>query len=977
MYNNIMLEIENIVKNYTLTKIEEIKVLKKISLSFSDTGFVSILGPSGCGKTTLLNIIGGLDRYTDGDLIIDGKSTKFYNDHDWDTYRNRKIGFVFQTYNLISHLSVLSNVEISLTLAGIGKEERKKQAISALKRVGLEDQIHKKPNQLSGGQMQRVAIARAIVNNPSIILADEPTGALDSETSVIVMDLLKEISKEKLVIMVTHNKDLSTKYSDRIIEMLDGQIKEDKVVKPENCINLQPVIKEKVIVNDEKKTKKEKTSMSFLTSLSLSLRNISAKKGRSILTAIASSFGVIGVGLVLALSNGFSSYVTRLEEATASNSPVTISNVTYSYKVNENLPTYDKFPDDDKIVVVQEEDTQSYISIAHRNNFTQDFINYLDNIDNTQYKGSVASKLINFNNLNLNMLSYNGSNYTYVNPYTNTDNSLTSSIASVTGLPKTILHEMYGKEAYIRKSYDVYGNYPSENGVDTDGDGEIDTFEIALVVDSYNRVTANTLVKFGLYEEEQIKEVQTIDFNNFIGKNYKFFVNDQLYDDSIKLSTIVSGGTETFTYKDLEGNTQTYDLDYPDSEICQYGEFMSYPNYYDDMYNGRFTLNGKQITPYNLKVTSILRVKKDAIIDYMPTSLCYTEGFKNFIVEKNSQSEYANTIKRNAAFGSSKELEKLLSTTNYISFFNTYFNKSVEVPSYMSELPETTIDQFVTAFGGLVKYYVPYVSYSNNSYVFNGSIFTNPAYFYQNCNERGSLFQKTDAISQVIDNVINGDFESLLKLIVKNPEVAKDAIIYFGYMISSSNNIKSIILFPSSLTKKPDMIQYLKNYNEGKSDADQIVYSDFIGTFTDSIGEMVNIISIVLVAFAAISLVVSSVMTGIITYNSVIERTKEIGIYRAIGARKNDVGRLFRSENILQGFGSGMIGIIFTYLLSIPINIIVNAMYPSYNIGSIAFLAPLAGFILLALAITLAFIAALIPAAVASNKDPVISLRTE
>ncbi|MEG0034092.1 MAG: ATP-binding cassette domain-containing protein [Bacilli bacterium] len=991
-----MLELKNIYKNYILTKTEDVKVLKDVNLIFEEHKFISILGPSGCGKTTLLNIIGGLDRYTSGDLVIDGKSTKDFTDKDWDAYRNRKIGFVFQTYNLIPHLSVLGNIEISLTLAGIGIEKRREMAINALTKVGLEAEIKKRPNQLSGGQMQRVAIARAIVNNPSIILADEPTGALDSETSVIVMDILKEISKDKTIIMVTHNKDLAYKYSDKIVEMLDGRIVgyEDNKKKKEN---IEPINKEKteeVLINeieqpietintqnnkDHKKIKNPRTSMGFFTSVNLAWKNIFAKKGRSILVSVASSFGVIGVGLVLALSNGFTTYITRLEEATAQNSPLTISNMTYSYVKNENKVEYDVFPDDNQIHIYKEDEAKSYVTEVHRNNFSLDYINYLNDIANTKYASSLGSKLINFNNINMGLFSNDGEKVVNVNPYRSTDSSLISDIASITGLPKTILHEMYGKEDYIRKSYDVFGVFPSQEMVDTNGDGETDTFEVSLVVDSYNRVSQKTLVDFGLYNKNQLKDLKTINFNDFIGKEYKFYINDEVYDEGTIKSHVYPEKTSSISFMDETGAIQKFDVTLPSTTTEQYVPVYDVSNSANkSLYNETFVANGKVAKAYKLKVTSILRVKKDAILDYMPTSICYNECFKNFVMTHNNKSKLVNTIKDNLYFNSLSELERILTKTNYLAFMNEKFGTKYKIPAAMSVLKQPKLEEIMDAYNKLVHFTVPFQDFVNGSgYEYSDSYYTSASGFFSTVNYHGGTYEMTDAMKTAFDLLGNNDIENLFRLFAQQPTLAKDFVIYLGYILSQSSNILSIILFPSSLTKKAQLIEYLNAYNVGKKDADQIIFSDYIGTFTNSIGEMVNIISIVLVAFAAVSLVVSSVMTGIITYNSVIERTKEIGILRAIGARKRDVGRLFRTENIMQGFAAGLIGIIMTYILSAPLNYIINIIYPSYNIGNIAFLNPLAGFILVVLAIALSFIASLIPSSVASRKDPVVSLRTE
>lgn len=957
-----MLVLKNIVKDYTLGQKDSVRALKDISVAFEKSGFVSILGQSGCGKTTLLNIIGGLDKYTSGDLLIDGISTKDYKDKDWDLYRNNKIGFVFQNYNLIPHLSILENVMIPLSLNGENAASRKEKAIKALEQVGLKENFKKKPNQLSGGQAQRVAIARALVNDPEIILADEPTGALDSQTSVLVMEILKEISKTKLVIMVTHNQALANEYSTRIITMKDGEITGD---------NNNPNI-----VNESSENKIEgKTSMGFLTAIKMALKNIFTKKGRVAMISVASSFGVIGVGLVLALSNGFEGYIKRVEESTANNAPITISNRAINYKINENLEEYEQFPTNEEVNVYDASQNQLLVETIHTNKLDKQFLKYIDDIDKTEkYKGTLSSYLVNYTLPQYAIVSKSIEEDKYT--FFDSNTKVNSTLASLTGfasLPNTIFHELYGDQEYIEKTYDVIkGNYP-KNDMYIDENGN-KTFDIVLIVDKYNRIDKSTLVSLGLINEES--KTKTISFDDILETKLKFYKNDEIYyfneenpDDLYDTAVYRDFPTQNLTVYDENGNELSTKLPFPKHKGVQYIDYSKDQGMLKDLYNGNFSFkkNGLNHTAddITLKISGILRVNKTAFSDFMPMSLAYTNGFKTYANDKNKNSNISKFIDKNImvledGFQSLqnyiRDLTSEESTADPTEIINK-FNRA-----FATFLPFTTINRNGdNKFEGnySTSYYVGgYGTSLKKIYGYGGNIELDP--------------ELKDILSA--EEIDQGE---LVSYFVTHYDQVIPTINYMAAELNTATLIESVILFASSLSNKDLVKEYLDNYNIGKETADTIQYSDIIGTLTDGLGQMIDIISIVLIVFASISLVVSCVMTGIITYNSVLERIKEIGVLRAVGARKKDVGRLFKSESTIIGVVSGILGVVATYLMSIPINLILNSVFPDYNIGSIANLDVLAAIVLVIISGVLAFISGIIPARNAARKDPVIALRSE
>lgn len=981
-----MLELRGIKKDYFVDK-QPVPALKGIDLCFSDAGFVSVLGPSGCGKTTLLNIIGGLDHYSEGDLLIDKKSTKEFTDREWDAYRNERVGFVFQSYNLIPHMSVLANVEVGLMLNGVRKAQRRERALKALESVGLKDEAKKKPNQLSGGQMQRVALARAIVNEPKIILADEPTGALDSTTSVQVMEILKEVSKTKLVIMVTHNRELAEQYSERIIEMKDGEITKDSA----------PL----EFASDETEGKEinKKTSMSFLTALKSSFGNIRTKKGRTIMTAIASSIGIIGVALVLSVSNGFSNYVANVERSVASAVPISIIPTTYTYSGSITVE-YENYPDDEFVNVYDSSSTS--ILKVHQNKFTQEYYDYLQALLNDPVKSKwVDSILFNRVNQDFHLLTKVGNYIFQPNQYRSAGFG-GSLINSATGLPNYIFHELFGEKESITEWYDVIaGKYPTAKD------------EIVLIVDRANCVDQSTLYNLGFLDPDNAVGEKQISFDDVLNKTYKvyrsvdWYGNDEYKTIEKKVYEIDQFNTETFQ---LEGHESTQEIHY-----------FQRTHGFGDVYN-----HDELYHPLELKVVGILRPSPTSYINLMPSSLGYTTALKDYMSADGTDDPDAAVAAANQALD--KKIKEAASTNVFLSkpdefsntdglnVLNNYFSSinakgkgeshtlqeilSLIQSGQSSQLDESDTNKLATAVSGLssaLSNALDFTTYwaESNATKPNTVSLNN---FLVNCQKVGAeLRQDTVTLDATMDSIAAlfvkyGGFENFFKNAPKsffnqfaNLERSNPAAIDYLALMNQFSIVSSILIFPSSLTVKEDLTNYLSAYNHYNYDLsmserpenEQILYSDIMGTFTESLSVLINVISVVLIVFASISLVVSSIMTGIITYVSVVERTKEIGILRACGARKKDVGRLFEAECVIIGTLAGAIGILLTILIDLPIGRIIDALYPGNNLATIASLNPWHALVLLALAILLAFVSGLVPARIAAKKDPVTALRTE
>ena len=851
-----LLKLNNIKKNYE-TGNESVKALKGINIEFRENEFVSILGPSGCGKTTLLNIIGGLDHYTSGDLTIDGISTKKYKDRDWDTYRNHRIGFVFQNYNLITHQSVLSNVELALTLSGVDKHIRRKKAIEVLEKVGLKDQMYKKPNQMSGGQMQRVAIARALVNDPDILLADEPTGALDTKTSVQIMEILKEISKDRLIIMVTHNPELAEKYSTRIINLLDGEVTSDS--KPYSSK------KEEKEKKKEEKKKAKKTSMSFLTAMNLSLNNLMTKKGRTILTAFAGSIGIIGIALILSISNGVQQYINNVEEETLTSYPLTVQEETV--EISDLITTLQ--PDADKEV---HEDGKIYsndvmsemmatMSAKVQSNNLEAFKSYIES-DETNIQDYTSAISYSYN-LNLQIYKDDTDEIVQVNPNTVLDelgmsmNEMQSAFVST-----DVFSEMFDSEEMNKQMYDlVAGSWPTKYN------------EVVLVVDENNEISDFTLYALGLKDSDELSEMYqnildgtpfeveqtSYDIDDLVGMNFKFILNSDYYDK------------ENGIWVDKRS---------------------------EEKYMKELLENAEELT-----ITGIIKPNEESVIASTAGGVLYLKDLKEYVINKINESEIAKEQTENPDINVFTGQE----------FSDEEFDVNSLTPeqlAYLQSLSPTEMAQVIENYE----------------------------------KQAGATYE--DVLNQI--GVIDLDKPS------------------------------SINIYPKDFDSKEEIVNIINNYNEKAQeeghDENVIKYSDLVGVMMSGVSTIIDVISYVLMAFVSISLIVSSIMIGIITYISVLERTKEIGILRAIGASKKDISRVFNAETFIEGLIAGVMGILITLLLTIPINIIIKNLS---GISNVAIL-PIGGAIILVIiSILLTTIAGLIPSRMASKKDPVEALRVD
>lgn len=771
-----MLELKKIKKSYTTGSFTQ-HALKGLTLKFRKNEFVAILGPSGSGKTTLLNIVGGLDRYDSGDLIINGKSTKDFKNEDWDAYRNNCIGFVFQNYNLISHISVLDNVEMGMTLSGISSSKRRKKATEVLKRVGLKDHMHKKPNQLSGGQMQRVAIARALANDPDIILADEPTGALDSNTSIQIMDLIKEIAKDKLVIMVTHNSTLANDYSNRIVELKDGELLTDS----------NPVTDS----DDQTKYNIRKTSMNFLTALKLSFNNIITKKGRTLLTAFASSIGIIGIALILSLSNGFDQQIDKFEAETISSFPIMISQSSMELNMEEmkkmrneriGIGGNDKFPDVEVIYPYESIEETA----VHNNKINNEYMDYIRKLDKNLLTGVSYTRMMSLNLFRK-------------------DNDIIKPINfrmdSFQSIPKQVDKT---KESYLEKNYDLlYGDFPKNKD------------DIILIVNTANKLNNLVVESLGLNSKSK-----SIKFEDIIGSEIKVITNDNYY--------------------------------------IAIEDYFTINNNLNNVYD-----NKDNIT---LRISGIVRLKEDIKFAVLSEGVAYQEELVEHIIDNSMNSKVV--LKQKSA--------------DYNVLTGSKF--------------DLTTDEGI-----------------------------------ENKNK--------------ILNALGGS--------------------EIPFMIN---------LYPDDFKDKELIIDYLDKYNENLKEEDKIIYTDLSATFSSLSGNIMDAITIVLIAFSSIALIVSSIMIGIITYISVLERTKEIGILRSLGARKKDIARVFNAETFIVGLTSGILGIIIARLLVFPANHIIEKLT---DLPNVAVLNPLHALALILISLTLTIIGGYIPAIMASKKDPVEALRTE
>ena len=844
-----MLQLKDIKKIYGEKGKEQVEALKGVSLEFRENEFVSILGQSGCGKTTFLNIIGGLDKYTSGDLIINGKSTKKFKDRDWDTYRNHSVGFVFQSYNLISHQSILNNVELALTLAGMGKKERRKKAIEALKQVGLEDKIHKKPTELSGGQMQRVAIARALVGNPDILLADEPTGALDSATSIQIMDLLKDIAKNRLVIMVTHNPELAEKYSTRIIKLLDGSVVDDS--------NPYSASKEEVEKTKSKTVKTKKTYMKFTTALSLSFKNLLTKKGRTILTAFAGSIGIIGIALILSLSNGMQEYINKVQRETLSAYPLSVdatsidltSLIEQSQETNMNSRKKKDNVEVEQGKITSKDDITNNVSLTMQSSIIKnnlaEFKKYLD--DNGGNVKDYTSAIQYSYDLELQIYSPNTENeIVKLNPnpisMTTTDINQTATVGSspysqvqssmmVTDTTeKNVFTELLDSKELLNSQYEILDGKMPEN-----------YNEVVLIVDENGQIPESVLYALNVKQRDELEKIKeqisndeevnvettTYNYNDFIGQKYKLVLSSDYYEN------------EKGTWKDK-------------SEDSKYMK-----NVIDNA--------------TDLEVVGILKINPEATTA-MSGVVGYTHNLTKYVIEKSNESEI---VKEQLA------------------------NKDIDVVTKLN-------------------------------------------------------FEALKQTGMTLET-------NLAKL---------------GYVDIDSP--ASINIYPKDFNSKEQIEDIIEDYNNQKKDSGEdeyvISYTDYVGLMMSSITTIIDTITYVLIAFVAISLVVSSIMIAIITYISVLERTKEIGILRSIGASKKDVSRVFNAETVIEGLIAGLLGVGITLLLCVPINVILKSLL---NVSNIAALPVTGGIGLILLSVILTVVAGIIPSRMASKRDPAVALRSE
>ena len=868
-----MLQLKNITKNY-LSGDNEVNALKGINLEFRESEFVSILGQSGSGKTTLLNIIGGLDRYTSGDLVINGKTTKEFKDKDWDTYRNHSVGFVFQSYNLIPHQTVLSNVELALTISGVSKEERKRRAKEALEKVGLGDQLNKKPNQMSGGQMQRVAIARALVNDPDILLADEPTGALDSQTSEQVMEILKEISKDRLIIMVTHNPNLAEKYSSRIIRLLDGNITDDT--------NPYHASEKDIEKAKNKKEKSGKASMKFGTAVRLSLNNLMTKKGRTFLTAFAGSIGIIGIALILSLSHGMQSYIDRVEEDTLSSYPITIqeSTIDMSSMMESMMGSDEEVEHEDGKVYSREivNEILETVSTKVQTNNLEAFKTFLESgeSDIKNYTNSIQYGY----DLNLNIYNQDeNGDIQQVNPsivfnelgfgqMIEAQQESSSMFSGGTTLTSTdVWTELLDNQELLESQYDVLaGRWPTNYN------------EVVLIVDENNEISDYTLYSLGIKDISELSEAM----------------------DKIKngeeLET--SSETESYSYDDI--------LNYKFKVLLNTDYYKKVGNAWQDMsddteYMKQIVQNAEEIS-----IVGIIKPNGETVTSSGAGLVGYNKDLKEYVINKINETEIVKEQKAN--------------------------------PN-------------VNVFTG-----IEFAEGSNNSFDFS---------------------QLSDEQKAYIATLSQEELAELMQTYSSNANATYDSnLTKLG--VVDLNKPSTINLYPKDFDSKDMITNIISDYNdkqtqEGKEE-NVINYTDLVGIMMSSVSTIIDVISYALIAFVGISLVVSSIMIGIITYISVLERTKEIGILRSIGASKKDVSRVFNAETLIVGLIAGLLGIAVTLLLNIPINIIIKNLV---GISNISVLPPVGGVILVIISVVLTVIACLIPAKMASRKDPVEALRVD
>ncbi len=902
-----MLQIQNICKRFVTGDLTQ-TALNGVFLNLRDSEFVAVLGPSGSGKTTLLNIIGGLDRYDSGDLIINGTSTRMYNDRDWDSYRNHTIGFVFQSYNLIPHQSILANVELALTISGISRKERKARAKEALEKVGLGDQLHKKPNQMSGGQMQRVAIARALVNNPDILLADEPTGALDTETSIQVMELLKEVAKDRLVVMVTHNPELAEEYANRIVKLRDG-----KIIADSNPYVVDPAAMEAPVHKNM-----GKASMSFGTALSLSFNNLRTKKGRTLLTAFAGSIGIIGIALILSLSNGVNTYINNIQKSTMTSYPIIIEDEAIDMSAMFDIESLeDSLTDDSHELdavysdVSDLELSSSMTSSISTNNLTA-FKKYLENKDSEIHQHIGANGIVYSYATKFSVFTYDpdkslvntdGSTLHGTPSISNNDGSFSASITLSNGFSEITpgANNQLISNA-VTDYYDVvHGEWPDAYD------------EVVLVVNSYNEINAYDLYQLGILPT---KEYQDIMNKMEKGEKLDFEVSKWTYEDICKKEFYMIPACDFF----IKNSNNTYN--YVAKNNSEVKKLMK--------------------DAVKLKVSGIVRPKEEAKGISIDTTLGYTKALTDYIIEKTNSSE---VVKAQLA------------------------NPNINVVNGLEFKPADDAAKIADA-----KKYIANMGITDKANLFKSMMSSMGSYSPDMAEQMAGL-SETEMASMMDSYLANPEDELLLNIydMYISTGTYDDLMDAFG--VVSFDTPSSISIYADTFEAKDAISECIDRYNDGVAEEDRITYTDAVALLMSSITTIINVISYVLIAFVAVSLVVSSIMIGIITYISVLERTKEIGILRAIGASKSNISQVFNAETFIIGLCSGVIGILITLVILIPTNLIIHAVAGTSEVSAIL---PLGGaVILIGLSVGLTLIGGLIPSGKAAKKDPVAALRTE
>lgn len=966
-----MLRLADIRKNYKVAG-EDVPALKGVSVNFRANEFVSILGPSGCGKTTLLNIIGGLDKYTSGDLVINGRSTKSFGDREWDVYRNHRIGFVFQSYNLIPHQTVLGNVELALTIAGVSKAERRARAKAVLEKVGLGEHLNKRPNQLSGGQCQRVAIARALVNDPEILLADEPTGALDTKTSVQIMNLMKEIAGERLVIMVTHNPELAQQYSTRIISLLDGQMIYDTdpysdEEEEAECRARAEKEAAEAAADGGKKKRKERAKMGFATAFALSGRNLIAKKGRTIMVGIAGSIGIIGVAIVLAFSSGIQGYIASMQNDMLSGYPLYVSQNAVDYSQLLNL-TMNMLEDEDKsyyesnkIYLNHMVETLTQLGGTQiTNNITQDYIDYVEKMPEEYYEAIRYSYGINFANNIYTDYVYDeeGTLDAAGNPVENGTISVTGiraiyasvlgeieEYASYASMISSIgtFSELPDSEDYIMSQYDLlYGSYPEQG----------DKNSLVLVLNSDSELTDLMLAQFGYVSAREFVNYAFSYVGEENGEYNEFYQPDKPHME------------DPYDYSDFVGENAKKFYWYPNDVVYDKNNAGLTASYTYNAYADDFTEEEKS-QAVELNVACILRPKDDVMYGSLSSGLYYTKALSEYVHEIETNPDTMSQVVKDANAATDSEGNLLDESDRYIS------NVTYKYYYYYDAEDDTTGDikrnikrEVEEGFG----------SYASSSAASSGLSMISSMYsreeFIQMVNASIDQFLTESGLDP---NDYQYRFSTLMNYLTSMIYGTSDKVVYLSEL-GGLTLPSRITFYISDFDSKDDVTAYLDEWNDGKDEVDQITYTDTVGVIMEMVGMLITMITVALIVFTSIALVVSTVMIGIITVVSVVERIKEIGVIRAMGGRKRDVKNLFMAETFIIGLLAGLIGIVVTYILSVIANIIIGTIT---GIGTLAALPAWQAVIMVALSVLLTLISGLIPAAKAAKQDPVVALRTE